>query len=613
MKRFRVPFLVAFALAACFCGNLFAQTSQQKLVAYWSFDSAAGHTFFDVTGHGYNASWTGSGVGRASGVVGQALSCSGTSYEMTVANSQDSFALNNLTIEAWYNTDSMMSAYIFDYQYIAEGFYNGYGLFVNSDELAEFGISNSSRNDWITTVSTTTITTGKWYHFVATYDGGSVRLYVNGTLEAQAPYSGGIGYPVTANARIACQTLQDGSVRLFDKGRIDELKLYNYALSADTIKAHFLSAPKPGTPVLIPYMPNPTYNQRPEFRWFSKPGITAYRLQVDTLPLFASPIISLPLSDTFYTPEANLPVRTIYWRVCNDADLSTWSATSSVTILDSLTPQLIPCTPDPTLNRRPTLTWHPVKGSASYTIQINNNSGFASPLISEITSDTFYTPRADLPVGVISWRVKSAAGTQYSAADTFVIENDSIPLLIPVFPDTQSTRRPVLAWHPVVGATTYMLEVDTVGNFANPFISLPLSDTLYGQQADLPLGKLFWRVSAGFGSTKYSAVDTFWILIRLAAQQPGASSCAPVLSVFSTGTGRGIGIAYTVDKPCAVSFEVFSLAGKRVATLYSGTGAPGSCRFAWTNGDKGTLLTKGGYVLRCKVGEKMLAKRIVLM
>ncbi len=611
MKRIPALF-IAFAVTASLCGTLFAQTTQQKLVAYWSFDSASGRTFYDVTGHGYNASWTGSGVGQAPGVVGQALSCSGTSYELTVANSQDSFALNNVTIEAWYNTDSMMDAFILDYQYVAEGVYNGYGLDVHSNGTAELGISNSSKNGWISAISTTAMAKGKWYHLAATYDGAAARVFVNGTMESQTAYSGGIGYPVGENARIACQTLMGGVIRLFDKGRIDELKLYNYALSADSIKAHFLAA-RPPSPVLVPCMPNPTYNREPAFRWLTTPGIAVYRLQIDTLQLFPSPIVSIPLSDTFYTPGVNLPVKTIYWRVCNDADLSTWSATSSVTILDSLTPLLIPYTPDPTLDRRPTLMWHPVKGSASYAIQINNNPGFASPLISDITSDTFYTPGADLPVGVIDWRVKSAAGTQYSPADTFVIQNDSVPLLIPVSPDTQSTRRPVLAWHPAVGATAYRLQIDTVGNFANPVISLPLSDTFYVPQADFPMGKLFWRVSAGTGGTMYSAVDIFWILITSAERQAGALSPARLLSVFSTGWDRGIGVAYTVDKPCGVSFDVFSLAGKQVATLYSATSAPGMYRFSWTNGDKGTTLTKGGYVLRCRVGERVLAKRILLM
>ena len=611
MKRLLV-LVVACALTASLSGNLFAQTGQQKLIAYWSFDSAVGQTFYDGTGHGYNASWTGSGIGQAAGLVGKALSCSGTSYEVTVANSRDSFALSNLTIEAWYNTDSAMDAFILDYQYVASGVYNGWGLYISSDHLANFAMSNSVKNGWYVASSRSVIAKGKWYHLAGTYDGVTIRLFVNGNVDMQIPYSGGIGYPVAANARIACQTLQDGTVRLWDKGRIDELKLYNYALSADTIRAHYL-ATRPPSPVLIPCMPNPTYNRRPLFRWLSTPRIAVYRLQIDTLQRFQSPIISIPLSDTFYTPGVNLPVKTIYWRACNDADTSTWSAVSSVDILDSLTPLLIPYTPDPTLNRRPTLMWHSVKGAVSYAIQIDNGSGFTAPVISDITPDTFYKPLADLPVGTMSWRVKSAGGSHYSPADTFVIQNDSIPLLIPVFPDTQSIRRPQLTWHRAVGATSYRIQVDTVGNFTHPVISLPLADTFYLPQADLPMSKLFWRVSGDINSTRYSAVDTFWILIVSADRHTGVPRYARCVSVFSTGANAGIGIIYAVDNPCAVAFEVLSLTGKRVASLYAGNSAAGNYRFTWTNGDNGTVLTKGGYILRCRVGGSVFAKRIVLM
>jgi hypothetical protein len=611
MKPF-FAFLAVFTLTAGLCGNLSAQPSQQKLVAYWSFDSVSGNTFYDGTGHGYNASWTGSGIGQAAGLVGQALACSGTSYELTVANSRDSFSLSNLTIEAWFNTDSIMEAHIFDHQYVTSDVYNGYGLFISSDRLANFAMSNSGRNSWYVAQSTTAITKGKWYHLAATYDGATIRMFVNGNVESQVSYSGGIGYPVAANARIACQTLQGGTVRMRNKGRIDELKLFNYALSADTIRAHFL-ATRPSIPLLIACVPNPTYNRRPVFRWLSTPRIAVYRLQIDTVQRFQSPIISIPLADTIFTPGVNLPVRTIYWRASNDADTSTWSAMSSVTILDSLTPLLIPYVPDPTLNRRPKLMWHSVKGASSYAIQIDNGSGFVSPLVTDITPDTFYTPRADLALGVISWRVKSAAGTNYSPADTFAIQNDSIPLLIPVFPDTQSTRKPHLTWHPAVGATAYRLQVDTVGNFTSPVISLPLSDTFYIPQANLPLGKLFWRVSAGDNSTRYSAVDTFWILTASADQRVSDSRYAGLLTVFSTGSNRGIGISYDVDKACAVSFELFSVAGKRVATLYAGNSAPGIYRFTWTNSDKGTSLTNGGYILRCRTGERVFTKRIMLM
>ncbi|MBN1128117.1 MAG: hypothetical protein JXA71_03980, partial [Chitinispirillaceae bacterium] len=41
--------------------------SPASLLAHWSFDSSSGNTYYDVTGHGYDAVATGTGVGLAPG------------------------------------------------------------------------------------------------------------------------------------------------------------------------------------------------------------------------------------------------------------------------------------------------------------------------------------------------------------------------------------------------------------------------------------------------------------------------------------------------------------------------------------------------------------------
>jgi hypothetical protein len=76
--------------------------SQNQTVAHWSFDSVAGNTYFDLTGNGYDASATGTGVGVGVGVKGNALSCTGSAYEIVVANSRDSMNCRRFSIESWF-------------------------------------------------------------------------------------------------------------------------------------------------------------------------------------------------------------------------------------------------------------------------------------------------------------------------------------------------------------------------------------------------------------------------------------------------------------------------------------------------------------------------------
>lgn len=216
-------------------------TIDSGLTAYWSFDSAAGQTFYDVTGHGYNAIATGSGVNIVPGVVGNALSCPDSGFEITVANSKDSFAFKKFTVESWYYANSIPTggqARILTFDYAASGIRNGWALCVFPQGFPDFTLSSGDGTDWIDCLCPIAILPGKWYHIAGSFDGSNLRLYVNGVLENTVPYSGGVLAPGT-NARIACQRLMDGTVRYGANGKIDELKVYNYALSASTILSHY--------------------------------------------------------------------------------------------------------------------------------------------------------------------------------------------------------------------------------------------------------------------------------------------------------------------------------------------------------------------------------------
>lgn len=74
-------FLILVSGAAWLAG------AQQSVVAYWPFDTLfSGDTFKDYSGNGYNAVVAGSGVGVTTGISGNAVSCTGTAFNITVAN-----------------------------------------------------------------------------------------------------------------------------------------------------------------------------------------------------------------------------------------------------------------------------------------------------------------------------------------------------------------------------------------------------------------------------------------------------------------------------------------------------------------------------------------------
>ena len=596
--------------------NALKDRNPAKLVAHWSFDSVSGSTFYDVTGHGYDAQLTGAGANVIQqGIKGNTLNGSDSIFEIEVDNSKDSFALfNALTIETWYYsnvdpaTEIADQSKIFEFSNSASGIRNGYGIGIASKGKFDIAFSTTDGSQWITLYSATILAPKRWYHLAGTYDGSSLRIFINGKLEGTTAFSGAIR-PTGLNARIGCQNYDSGTIRFLANGRIDELKVYNYALSGADIDAHYKA--DVAVPIAIPYAPDPTYNRRPLLQWYKHPSIAAYRLQVATSRNFSSPFISVPTSDTFYLPTVDLPAGMTYWRVGNDADSTAWSDVSSFSIQDSSIPMLIPYTPDPTRSRRPELVWHPAPTATSYTIQIHTAPSFTSPFISDAVTDTSYVPSSDCPVGTVYWRVKSNTGTQYSLPDTFFILNDSIPYLARMTPDTQYVRRPLFLWYTATGATSYRIQIDTVGTFSNPYISVPVTDTTYSPSADLPFGRIYWRVSASTNLTRYSTPDTFLAMEGTAIAARNLKAVNEPVIIGSHP--NGLTISYSIEKPSAVQMTLYSLAGSTIATRISNE-SPGRHAFVWQfNGVKTQVLPFGTYIAMCRINGTTIAKRIFFM
>jgi hypothetical protein len=588
-----------------------------NVVAHWSFDSSAGSTYYDVTGHGYDASGTGAGFGLVPGIIGQALNCSASAYQMTVANSAGDFYLSRFSVECWFYSNvnpslNSSEGKILDYSYIQSGTMNGWSVDLTPLGSIRLIMTNAGGSSWeIASTPSSVIQGMTWYHIACTYDSATLRIYVNGTLSGSLAYQGRYLAP-NGSAHIGYQKRSDGSSMYYVNGRIDELKLFNYALPIDSVTAHYNAIPRP---VLIAYTPNPTYNWRPLLQWHTDPAISLFRIQIATDTAFSSPTVSLTTTDTFYLPTADVPLGTIYWRAGNEVitGFDFWSIRSSVIVQDSTVPVLIPYTPDPTSVRRPQFMWHPGRGATGYTIQISNAPTFTTPIIIDLTSDTVYSPAVDLPLGAIYWHVKSNGGKQYSAPDTFRILSDSVPMLIPMTPDTQTTRRPRFRWYPALSATSYLLQIDLAGNFATPYFSTTLPDTTYPMTSNLPLGKIFWRVGAIYtATTKYSSTDTFWISGTGIVPKTADKNNRPMSASFAL-LRRGITVDYSLERQGMVSLDIFSIAGNRIATVYKGTVSEGNHTLLWDGADKtGKSLSAGSYIAVLKIDRQLFTKKIAL-
>ncbi len=89
-------------------------------------------------------------------------------------------------------------------------------------------------------VTANTFPPGSFYHVAATYDGATFKLYVNGSLEAQRDAVKTISYDASFPWNIgSAPSDRRGSFARTWNGVIDEVEIYNRALSASEIQAIF--------------------------------------------------------------------------------------------------------------------------------------------------------------------------------------------------------------------------------------------------------------------------------------------------------------------------------------------------------------------------------------
>jgi len=188
------------------------------------------------------------------------------------------------------------------------------------------------------------------------------------------------------------------------------------------------------------------------------------------------------------------------------------------TLKDSLGPLVKPYPeitlirqPDVITIRRPQFKWNSLPGETVYTLQVDPAGNFTSPQISVQTSDTFFTALADLPCHLIYWRVLTGQPPVISSVGTFVIQDSTIPVLIPNSPGITAEKRPTLRWHPVTGASAYQLLIADNYFFAGPFVNVTLPDTFYTPLADFPAGFVYWKVRSNL-NTNYPPYCNFIIL-----------------------------------------------------------------------------------------------------
>ena len=547
-----------------------AANSGAGLVAAYSFDAGAGTSAVDSSGNGNtgtlaNATWA------SGGKYGSALSFNGTNAWVTV-NSSTSLALTNgMTVEAWVNPTTLGNAYrtvVFREQPGSEV----YSLYANQSGNPQAPLGEVYVNGFKDASASTGLATGSWAHLAETYDGSSVRLYVNGTLVSTTAAPGSLASS-TAPLRIGGNNIWGE----YFSGLIDEVRVYNRALSAAEIQLDMSTSitPSDAQPPTAPgsLAANGALTSA-SLTWAASTdnvGVVRYNVYRSTTSGFTPSVanrIAQP-TGTSYT-DSGLAGGTYYYKVTAEdgaGNLSAPSNEASALVGDS-TPPSAPGT----LNAsggigKATLSWGAATdnvGVVRYNVHRGTSSGFTPSAANRIAqpTGTSYTDTG-LAAGTYFYKVtaEDAAGNVGSASNeaSATATADTTPPTAPANLAASVAGGTVnLSWTAStddVGVARYDVYRDTTAGFtpstANR-IAQP-TGTTYSDTSIFALGTYYYKVIAEDAAGNLSTASNEVSAAIADTTPPGATTG---LAANASGTSVSLTWTAATDNVGVVRYNV---------------------------------------------------------
>ncbi len=221
----------------CFRNRLrFEQLEERRLLAvvsYWTADGTGNDSV------GSNHGTLMNGASYAAGQIGQAFSFDGVDDRILVADSPSLALTHSLTIEGWIKVNAFTTSQIL-FRGDSRGGLDPYVLNVSSGGFLGFGVSSETLG--FATGISAAVPLGQFVHVAATLDDatGLMSLYENGVLMSQTTTSirpfGALD--PTQQPALGIGNANSTYNTPFN-GLIDDLKLYDNALSAADVLADF--------------------------------------------------------------------------------------------------------------------------------------------------------------------------------------------------------------------------------------------------------------------------------------------------------------------------------------------------------------------------------------
>lgn len=224
-------------------GDYAANVLVDRPIHYYRLEETQGTTTADAGIPGGKTGVLAGGVTlgqpSASPILGRAArfeGASGTYVDLGLFHPGDS-----LSLEAWLNLDPAANNNP-SYNAIVARWDGSFELDLAPGDFLSLVVRNEAGDMGVVT-TLAPLQRGQWYHVAGSYQAGLLQLYLNGSLTASAPFPGTLRNAGPVPDRVLLGATRDGASSSFQwKGLLDEVAIYDRALTPIQVWTHFLGA-----------------------------------------------------------------------------------------------------------------------------------------------------------------------------------------------------------------------------------------------------------------------------------------------------------------------------------------------------------------------------------
>ncbi len=250
---FRKLVFIAFAAVILTAGILAIRAANNRgaaPVAWWKFDEGYGTTVYDAAGSNdgtmtfMSTSTNGAWGNEEECKSGKCLSFDGSDDYVDVGDNitnDTSIRNNGITYSAWIKSTDVADAGIVGLSSnLSNDYYTSGGLYIISQNPVIRAYDNGVA--YVSATGDNSIIAGVWYYLVGTYDptDTKLRIYVNGVLKGVSLTISTLGQGTALDENFVGKNSDSNIIWPFN-GKIDDVKIYDYARSAAQIKSDYLA------------------------------------------------------------------------------------------------------------------------------------------------------------------------------------------------------------------------------------------------------------------------------------------------------------------------------------------------------------------------------------